>query len=216
MTYLGYMYAYSVMLYRVQTDRQTDRQTGETSMWKVFSISRVTKRSSGGSLFQWRSSCESILTARNALYCLNRVKDHFQYDTKDGEGKAGLAGNGHRSFSTGVSERSTIASTNDPTDKYKFSWNEPFEKETPASEISSVSEGFRGDSADSSTESKPMAAGRLGRLLIRLGPNESVTPMLQQWAEEGHSFPKNAIIVALTNLKRHRRYKQALEVCKGR
>ncbi|MCO5613201.1 hypothetical protein L7F22_067477 [Adiantum nelumboides] len=50
------------------------------------------------------------------------------------------------------------------------------------------------------------------RQLIRLGDQESVTPLLQQWLDEGNLLPKNVAIVALTNLKRHRRYKQALEV----
>jgi hypothetical protein len=103
-----------------------------------------------------------------------------------------------------VPERSVSALAADPADKYTFSWDEPFEKEE--------AEGAE-TSAVSGTGSKAMAPGKLGRLIIRLDPEESVTPLLQQWGEKGHSFPKNAIIVALTKLKRQRRYKQALEVC---
>jgi hypothetical protein len=135
---------------------------------------------------------------------LDGEKNRLQQQIQPGEAKkSGFAGNGYRSFSAGVPERRISASSADPTDKYRFSWDEPFEKEAEGAEMSAVS----------MTGSKPMAPGKLGRLIIRLDPEESVTPLLQQWGEKGHSFPKNAIIVALTKLKRHRRYKQALEVC---
>ncbi|KAI5058056.1 hypothetical protein GOP47_0026226 [Adiantum capillus-veneris] len=87
----------------------------------------------------------------------------------------------------------------DSHSKYTFAWEEPFEEGAEAEvkdEVSSVA----GQN------------GRLSRQLIRLGDDESVTPLLQQWMDEGNGLPKNAAIVALTNLKRHRRYKQALEV----
>lgn len=87
--------------------------------------------------------------------------------------------------------------------KYTFAWDEPFEEGAEA--------GVETDLKDmsSSTAGK---TGRLSRQLIRLAADASVTSLLEQWIDEGNLLPKNVAIVALTNLKRHRRYKQALEV----
>ena len=57
-----------------------------------------------------------------------------------------------------------------------------------------------------------MKAGVLSKHLMKLPRDASVVPYLEQWFAEKNGFPKNVIVVALTNLKRDRRYKQALEV----
>ena len=61
-----------------------------------------------------------------------------------------------------------------------------------------------------------LKVGVLSKHLMKLPRDASVIPYLEQWFAEKKSFPKNVIIVALTNLKRDRRYKQALEVRGGK
>lgn len=57
-----------------------------------------------------------------------------------------------------------------------------------------------------------LPTGMLSKQLMNLPSHSSVLSMLQRWRAEGHPFSKNIVIVALTNLKREGRYKQALEL----
>ncbi|KAI5059058.1 hypothetical protein GOP47_0025377 [Adiantum capillus-veneris] len=57
-----------------------------------------------------------------------------------------------------------------------------------------------------------LQSGALSKRLVKLHSDSPVVPCLQKWLAEGHALTKNIVVIALTNLKRRRRYKQALEV----
>jgi hypothetical protein len=61
-----------------------------------------------------------------------------------------------------------------------------------------------------------LKAGILSKDLMKLPRDASAIPCLEQFISENRNIPKNVVVVALTNLKRSRRYKQALEVSSGK
>lgn len=97
--------------------------------------------------------------------------------------------------------------------KCSFAWEEPFEVQAVADAETGEGEGANGRDRKGDPGSRAIGqTGRLSRQLIRLDADACVTPLLQQWLDQGEPPSKKAAIVAITNLKRHRRYKHALEV----
>eukprot|EP00250_Pteridium_aquilinum_P030363 c41171_g1_i1 orf=3-728(-) len=57
-----------------------------------------------------------------------------------------------------------------------------------------------------------LQTGMLSKQLMKLPSHSPVLPSLQRWLAEGYTLSKNIVIVALTNLKREGRHKQASEL----
>ncbi|MCO5603679.1 hypothetical protein L7F22_057830 [Adiantum nelumboides] len=62
------------------------------------------------------------------------------------------------------------------------------------------------------TTQRVLQNGALSKRLLKLPSHSPVVPALQKWLAEGHALTKNIVVIALTNLKRVGRYKQAFEV----
>ncbi|KAH7294086.1 hypothetical protein KP509_28G055800 [Ceratopteris richardii] len=91
---------------------------------------------------------------------------------------------------------------------HNYSWQEPFEEKADAP-LGSERQWKMQDGIYHSTAGK---AKLLVEQLSQLSAVANAACLLQQWFDDGNHLPKNIVIIVLTDLKRRRRFKHALEV----